>query len=538
MNKLFLLLLAGICLVIYFGYLGNGFIFDDNILVENNPFIKSARFLPNIFKTGIYEYWTGQQAYDRMYRPLQMFSYYLDYGLWGLNPSGFRLTNLILHLLNSILVFYLIFSIFKDKLLARGASLLFLVHPVQISTVAYISARGDILSGFFILACCILFIRFLSSSNYRLYFLSLLSAFLAFLSRENGLIIIFLLGLIILAAGEKKKFRYLIGFCFLYIVYFGIRFAALGPSGLVTHPAYLTAAAGLVNFGNIILRYILLLLWPVDLRMFHLAALVNKINIAFLCWASAGLLFFLLALARQGKRRWVWFSFFWFLSGMIPVYFCFDAYPAAGKALMAESWLYLPSIGFFTAFSGICLLIKPGRLIIYGCVIILGGLVLANRVYWRDDVAFYERTAYFLAENSFVQRNLALAYIRKGDFSRARQVIEKLQKYYPDSPIVNSLRGQYYLKRGMPVAALSYFQEILIKSFFTNYSVSLCYSSLGDFDKAMQFSQASFNQNAFYLPNIIQLAYLYGQAGQLEQANKYLALAQALDPKNKQPTLK
>ena len=539
MNKLFLVLLACICLGIYFGYLGNGFVFDDKVLVENNPLIKSAHLLPNVFKTGIYEYWTGRQTYDRMYRPLQMFSYYLDYNLWGLNPAGFRLSNLILHLFNSILVFYLIFFIFKDKLLAQASSILFLVHPVQISTVAYISARGDLLSGFFILACCVLFFKFLDSANYGLYFLSLLAAFLALLSRENALIIIFLLSLIILASSPgRSKFKYLIGFCVLYVVYFSIRLIALGPSGLAAHPAYLTGVPELVNFCNIALRYVLLLLWPVGLHMFHSTAFIDKFSVAFLCWAMAGLLLFLLILLRQIHKKWIWFSLFWFLLGIIPVYFCFDAYPAIGKALMAESWLYLPSIGFFTAFSYICLLYKPGKFIISICVLIFGGLVLANSVYWRNDITFYERTAHFLTEDSSVQRNLAMAYIRQGDFIGARRTIQKLEKYYPDSPIINSLWGQYYLEKGEFAQALNYFQGILVKSFFTNYSVSLCYSSLGDFNKAMEFSQASFSLNTFYLPNIIQLARLYNRIGQPAQADKYLALAKGLDPKNKQITLK
>ena len=162
MNKIFLVALVLVCLVIYAGYLNNGFVFDDKILVESNPLIKSAHLLPNVFKTAIFDYWLGSQPYDRMYRPLQMFSYYLDYNLWGLSPSGFRFSNIILHLLNSILVFYLFSLFLNNKLLAASTSILFLVHPVQISTVAYISARGDLLSAFFILSCCILFLKFLS----------------------------------------------------------------------------------------------------------------------------------------------------------------------------------------------------------------------------------------------------------------------------------------------------------------------------------------------------------------------------------------
>ena len=532
MNKLFLVVLACICFAIYFGYLNNGFVFDDKILVEANPLIKSARLLPNVFRTGIYEYWTGGQPYDRMYRPLQMLSYYLDYNLWGVNPAAFRFSNLILHLFNSILVFYLIFIIFKNNLLAQASSILFLVHPVQISAVAYISARGDLLSGFFILASCILFLRFLDSSDCRLYFFSILAAAFALLSRENALLIIlFLILLGSVGPRQKMKLKALAGFFVLCLVYLGMRFIFLGPSGLVTHPVYLKGLLRLVNFCNIIFHYLLLLLWPFDLRMFHSTAFIYKLTVPILFLVTTGFVLWLAVLIKWRKKKLVRFNLLWFLLGMMPVYFYFDAYPALGRALMAENWLYLPSIGFFTALAYICLLNKKGKFIISAGVLILGSMVLANQVYWRNDVVFYERAMQFLSEDNIIQKKLATAYIQERNFIQAHKIIKRLEKYYPDSPIVNSAWGQYYLARGQPNEALSYYQRILGKSFLTNYSVSLCYSKLGDFKRAIEFSQASFNLNAFYLPNIMQLATLYKEAGQMEQANKYFILAKELKPR-------
>jgi tetratricopeptide (TPR) repeat protein len=408
------------------------------------------------------------------------------------------------------------------------------VHPAYISVVAYLSARGDLLSAFFILFCCILFLNFLDTGNFRLYFLSILSAFFAFLSRENALIIIFLLSSIILLRPQaKKKIKYLGGFCIVYLIYFGIRLAVFGSSGLAAHPAYLTVIPALANFSNIILRYLLLLVCPVNLRMFHSYMFVNKITFQVIYLVLAGLILLWLILLSRDQKKWLRFSLFWFLSGVIPVYFCFSAYPALGGALAAESWLYLPSIGFFTALAYFCLLHKYGRFIIYGCVLILSILVFENRQYWRNELDFCQRTARFLPAGSFIQKNLALAYIQKGDFTRADQTIQKLQSYYPDSPLINSLWGQYYLATGDPGRGLNFFQSILVKNFFTNYSVSLCYSKLGDFSRAIVFSQASFSQNNYYLPNIIQLASLYTRSGREEDAAKFLSLAKKLDPGNR-----
>lgn len=543
MRKLFLAVLIGVCFGIYFGYLNNGFVFDDLILVQNNPLIKNISLLPDVFRTGIYEYWTGHQPYDRMYRPLQMVSYYSDYIFWGNNPAGFRLGNLILHLFNSILVFYLIFTIFKNNLLAQASSILFLVHPAHISTVAYISARGDLLSAFFILSCCVLFLKFLSLKNYLYYFLSILAAALALLSRENALLIIFILILISsFSAKGGVKFKYLAGFVVLSAAYLLARLILLGPSGLAIHPVQMPGVLLGINFFNVICRYILLLFWPVDLRLLHSCAFISRLSILSLLLFLSGAVLLLAALWRwrksQQQFRVFSFGLFWFLLGMLPVYFYFNAYPDLGRALMAESWLYLPSIGFCTILAYLCCLNKKGKLIIIVSIVILASLVVANSAYWRNDVTFYERILRFLPQDNIVLRNLAAAYIDAGDFPKAEQAIKELEKYYADTPVVNIAWGRYYLARGQAEEALSYYELILSRSFFSNYSVSLCYAKLGDFDRAIQFSQLSYKQNPYFKENVLQLASLYNKTGQIAQANKYLILAWQLDPKSKLTLLK
>ncbi len=536
-------MLSLICLVIYAGYLNNGFVFDDKILVEANPLIKSSHLLPNVFRTGIYDYWEGIQPYDRMYRPLQMLSYHLDYNLWGLNPAGFRLSNILLHLFNSILVFYLLSLVFNHKLLAASSSILFLVHPVHISTVAYISSRGDLLSAFFILGCCVLFLKFLGSRNYVYYFLSMLAAALAFLSRENALLIsIFLLLIISVLPKGGAKFKYLAGFFVLSAIYLLVRFIIFGPSGLATHADYIRGALSLVNFFNIICGYLLLLLWPVNLRIFHCTAFIRELSVPKLCLTSLGLTLLLAVIWKWQKVKRLpavlGFALFWFLLGIIPVYFYFDAYPALGMAVMAESWLYLPSIGFCAGLAYLCLLNKKGKLIIFACVTIFGSLVVANRIYWRNDLVFYERALQFLPLDSIILRKLSTAYIEAGDFPKAYETIKKLEKYYTDTPFVNTAWGQYYFARGEAKEALSYYQRIFSKSFFSNYSISLCYAKINNFDKAIEFSLVSFSQNPFFQKNVMQLARLYEQTGQLEQANRFLLLARQLDPRGNYILLK
>ncbi|MDD5077996.1 MAG: hypothetical protein PHQ84_03230 [Candidatus Omnitrophica bacterium] len=537
-NKIFFLVLICACFAAYGAYLHNDFVLDDRVLVLENPFIKSAQFLPGVFKAGLYEYWTGPQAYDRMFRPLQMLSYYFDYRLWGLDPAGYRFTNLILHLLSAFLVFYLIFKLFKDNLLAGSCSLIFLLHPVQISSVVYISARGDLLSGLFILSSCAAFIKFMEKEDYRFYLCGIAAAALALLSRENALLTLFFLMLIgFLFYRRKLKFRFWAGFIVLYACYFLARIFALGPGALATHPVYFTGPQKLINFANVVFRYLLIFIWPVNLGIFHLTNFIGKLSAASLSVFALCLALIMTAAAVCFRKLLdlpavFKFSFFWFLIGMLPVFLYFDAYPALGKSLMAESWLYLPLLGLALPASYFLLRFKKGALLVFAWAALLGMIVIFNSRYWKSEVPFYRRAMRFLPEDNPLQRKLAEAYLREGELPGADEAIRNVEKYHPDSPAAISLRGDYYLASGSPEAARDCYRSILVKGFLTDYSMSLCYSRLGERAKAIEFGRESFRLNPFFLPNIVHLSGLYREAGDTAEAERYSVLAQRLDPKN------
>ena len=127
--------------------LGNDFVdFDDGLLIFENPIIQEISV------------WSLKQAfttYDpELYVPLTMISYQIDHLLWGMNPFGFHLTNLVLHTMNALLVTLFIRLLMRRlsyHLLPVLCGLLFLVHPLHTEAVAWASARKDVLSSFFFL---------------------------------------------------------------------------------------------------------------------------------------------------------------------------------------------------------------------------------------------------------------------------------------------------------------------------------------------------------------------------------------------------
>ncbi|MDD5680029.1 MAG: hypothetical protein PHI59_02180 [Candidatus Omnitrophica bacterium] len=126
MKRIFLLL-ALITLAVYFNSLSNDFVWDDHFLIENNDFIKDLRYIPRIFTTDSYHSHAEKTgaSHSNFYRPVQALSFMADYHIWKMNPFGFHLGNLLLHMANGILVFIAVFLICRCRPTSLFTSILF-----------------------------------------------------------------------------------------------------------------------------------------------------------------------------------------------------------------------------------------------------------------------------------------------------------------------------------------------------------------------------------------------------------------------------
>lgn len=110
------------------------------------------------------------------YAPIQIVSYMVDYSLWGMVAHGFILTNVLLHIGNGILYYFLVVRIAAGRLLAFVSAAIFLVHPVQVESVVWISQRKNVLAMFFFLIAAHYYLRYRLEGTRRSYW----GAFAAF----------------------------------------------------------------------------------------------------------------------------------------------------------------------------------------------------------------------------------------------------------------------------------------------------------------------------------------------------------------------
>lgn len=165
------ILLLLLVLATYSGAFQNGFVgWDDREYVIDNPLVRSGEesHLGEIFSTVV----------SLNYHPLTILSLRLNNNVCtscqdGISAGPFILTNILLHTLNTLLVFALIYLLFQSNLfLAFFVAALFAVHPMHVESVAWISARKDVLSGFFFLSALLGWFQYLQSKPRRFLWLS------------------------------------------------------------------------------------------------------------------------------------------------------------------------------------------------------------------------------------------------------------------------------------------------------------------------------------------------------------------------------
>lgn len=159
---------------------------DDAIVIRNEAFISEVSNLPkSILRDAEF-----QKQSIELYRPLQNISFIIDSQWVGVSSKSFHLTNLIIHFLTIIMLFFLLKEIKLGEKISFFGALIYAVHPLLAYTVSWIPARGDLLLGLFGLSTIYFYFRYLNTQKIKYLVFHFISFILALLSKESGLMIL------------------------------------------------------------------------------------------------------------------------------------------------------------------------------------------------------------------------------------------------------------------------------------------------------------------------------------------------------------
>jgi tetratricopeptide (TPR) repeat protein len=420
----------------------NKFVWDDNAHIVDNRFLRSAVFIPRFFTTDMAEaYGSGGEPVPN-YRPVWLLSLWVDFQLWQLNPFGYHLTNLLLHVGCALTLFALLRVLAVRRSVALLAAAIFVCHPVHTEAVTYMSPRSTPMSCLFMLIALLIVLRAGREvrPNRRVACVCAAScAFgLALLSKENAATfpaaVAALCALAPALKSQSSRSRLLTVGAFFGVlaVYLGARLWALTE---FAYEAGTPIAERVVLALRALAGYVGLSIAPFNLHVDRLLP-TDGWQATALTVAGIGTLTALSAICVVFyKRDWrIVFGIVLFAIG-----FSITSNLVPANTTFAERWLYWPMSGLLIAgAAGIDSLSGQQRLVraligLGWCVVALfAGLTIAQNRVWRDDITLYETALARGSPTVRVRTNLAWWYLQAGQLDRARAVTEEALRLQPE----------------------------------------------------------------------------------------------------------
>ncbi|HHT9107554.1 MAG TPA: tetratricopeptide repeat protein [Candidatus Wunengus sp. YC63] len=560
------ILISSISFLAYLNTLHHQFVFDDFRVITNNPYIKDWKYFPTLFNHDYFKI-SGELSY----RPLVTASYFTDYAIWGLNSFGFHLTNLILHTLNTFIVYLLLSKITRNFNLTVISCLIFSIHPILTETVNSVGFREDLLCAtFFLLALFFYVKRYTSKYKNICYIISLLTYFLSLFSKEMAIslpLIIFVLDWFFLQSrvrishprpnpppskgrrepgnlpihvhqddvehfwgGQKslknvpyvgaenlqplpvktRLLRYYPGFILMSIGYMLLRLVFFKST--IEHVAYPgnSLVTNFLTMTKVIASYIKLWFFPIVLNPdYHVTFETTPIKLPFLISIAllACIAFLAVRLYRQQKE--ITFSILWIFITLTPV---MNLIPIGN--IMAERYLYLPSFGF-CLFAGILILKIHARVpkayhpLVKTCFAAIFILFLTHTI--RHNRIWFDRTTLW----SYAVYNTSCSFNAHNNLGK---------QYFLNGKIDEAMR-EYNI-------ALSKASEIQYKYPITHHNLGLVYDTKGMYDDAMREYQNALRIDPKYSESHNNLGIILFKNKQVDLAIEEFNKAISFDPNN------
>lgn len=447
---LFVLLLSALVFVSYLPVLKSGFVnYDDNIMLTGN---KAVRALSPGRIAAMFS-----KPHAGLYHPLVTLSYAVEYRLAGLNPRLYHATNLLLHTANAVLVFVMIFLMTSNPYVALAVAVLFGVHPMHVESVAWVSARKDTLYAFFFLLSLICYQLFRKKNGYKWYMLSLAVFLLSLLSKPMAVTLPVIIVLLDYYEGRRYDARYIyekLPYVALSAVFSAVAVIVHKAAGWTGETTAGSLIAGMYRALNGLLFYVSKLFAPTGLT--HTYVNSEKFSQWFgpadlLIIMSAVSVFVLLAV-RKISRKTALFGAAFFVAALLPVL----QIVANGRAIAADRYTYIPSIGIFFVVSSALYAFSKKSAAVKKAVIwlfillaaVLSVMTWQRCLVWRDSVSLWSDVLAKYPGFAYALNNRGLAYCDLGEMDKAFDDFQNAIKYDPGLAHAYNNRANLYRREG------------------------------------------------------------------------------------------
>ena len=467
-----------VCLVLvvatglaYWQVLHHDFVnFDDHYYVTENDRVQ-AGLTPEGF------IWAFTTTDASNWHPLTWLSHMLDCELYGLNPGGHHLTNLLFHLASTLLLFIVFTRMTAALWRSALVAILFALHPLHVESVAWVAERKDVLSTLFWILTMWAYLHYVRHGGFKRYLLVLVA---------------FTLGLM------AKPMLVTLPFVLLLLDYWPLGRYQFGQSGAASHTAmsasivprrsrsgalalvlektpllalaaissvvtYLVQQSGqamqymetlplTVRIANALVSYVAYIgktIWPANLAVFY-----PHPGYTLPMWQAAGaglLLVFISIVTIRSMSRYPYLAvgWLWYLGTLVPVI----GLVQVGEQAMADRYTYVPLIGLFIiAAWGLWDLEKKWhrQKIVFALILLLPLTVCTWRQlhYWRDSISLWEHALAVTKKNALAHNNLGGAFEEEGNAEKAIANFYEALRHDPEYLIARNNLGLALFREG------------------------------------------------------------------------------------------
>ena len=441
------------------------------------------------------------------WHPLSWLSHMLDVKIYGLNPGQHHLTNVIFHVLNTLLLFLALHRMTGSIWQPAFVAALFAIHPINVESVAWVAQRKNVLSTFFCMLTLLTYAFYNEKPGVARYIAMFFFYAMGLLAKPMIITLPFVLLLldnwplhrVNLLQPDSDRWRISFQLILEKIPLFllsgiSIYLASASLHGIGSYKSlqFIPIMLRLANATVSYIKYIAKMIWPQNLAVFY--PYPNEVPI----YQTLGALLILVCLTiffiiAYKKHAYVMIGWAWFLGTLVPVIGLIQAglWPA-----MADRWAYIPMIGLFIiaawGLSDLSMYFRQKNSVLILCMIItvcLLMIVTRNQVgYWKTSVTLFKH-AVAVTENNFIaHNNLGHGLLRQGETAKAIDHFKRSLEISPRFEKAHFSMGLALSEQGKLKEALQFYSNaVQIKSDFAEVynAIGIALYHLGKLDEAV-----------------------------------------------------
>jgi protein O-mannosyl-transferase len=457
----------------HFGFL----LWDDQVYVTDNVYVAQGLTWQGVrwaFTTGAGANW----------HPLTWLSYMLDAQLYGMNPGAYHVTNLLLHVVNSLLLFGVLYRMTAAWGRSFCVAALFAVHPLHVESVAWIAERKDVLSTLFWMLTMWAYVAYVRRPGLKRYVLVVALFGLGLMAKPMLVTLPFALLLLDIwplkrielagagggwlaafreqGAGLRRLVKEKLPLFVLAAISSVLTFLVQKHAGALSAIASEPLSHRLTNAAAAYLAYACKMFWPVRLAAFYpLGKLTPVLQTSLGCLLLAGVM--LLAIRVRLRCPYVLVGWLWYVGTLIPAI----GLVQVGEQSMADRYTYVPLIGLFLiAAWGVPDLVAGWRYgrralpAVAGCVTLACAATAGAQVrYWNGDIALWRHAVNVTTDNYRAHFFLGSALLAQGKLDEAMPHYSEALRLKPQFAEAWNQLGLTLMKQGKVDEATPYLAE-------------------------------------------------------------------------------